>query len=439
MTSSKLSKSLNVVQLTYYGVGTIVGAGIYAVIGSAAGEAGYYLWISFVLAAIAASFSALSYAELASAFPNAGAEYVFLKQAFPQTRLLSYATGFLISFHGSATLATVALAFAGYFNVFFTVPIIVVAYALILLSTGFNISGIKKASWINILFTSAQLLGLLFLVIVGFMAGKKEVEPEPIAGKSILAATAIIFYIFTGYEHMATLTEETRNPGWAIPRAFIASLIVSTVVYLLIVFSVFNLTTPDMLSRSSAPLADAGSKAYSWMAQVVGIAALFATANTALSASVSVSRLLFGMSRDGDMPSKLSRTNKAKSPWIAALIVLVVAGLMIPFDEIEIVASLSSLGALLVFAAINLSLIVLRVKQPDLKRPFKVPLRVGRIPVLPVLGVLVSLGLATQYRVEVYLALGAAIAIGLGIFYLAPFRKHALKSSLDKEMQEHSH
>lgn len=419
--AEKLKKALGLVPLTFYGVGTIVGAGIYAIIGVVAGEAGYNMWIAFVLATIAATFSALSYAELSSTFPKAGAEYVFLSNAFPNKKVIPFITGYFITIHGTATFATVLLAFAGYFSGFVDIPEMLIAYALLAVITLFNLSGIKKSSVVNITFTSAQILGLIMLVLAGATSPDfgNVFQQRFSLGPEIFTSVAIVFYVYTGYEHMATLAEEAKNPGRNIPLAFIFSLIFTTVIYLLIVFSALALATPEALANSRSPLAFAGSNRYSWMGPVIGAAALLATANVSLSASLSVSRMMYGMSSKGDMPAVLSKLNKQQAPWVAALVLAAIVGIFIPFGEIKLVASISSLGALLVFAFVNLAVIVLRYKQPALKRPFSVPLRIGKFPVLPACGVIVSALLATQFGWKVYMVFGIAILLGIMGYYFS--------------------
>lgn len=413
-----LRKELGTVRLTFYGVGTIVGAGIYAIIGVVAGQAGHGMWLAFVFAAVAASLSALSYSELSSAFPKAGAEYVFLRQAFPRKPVISFITGYFITVHGAATFATVVLAFAGYFTRFWDVPSLQTAYIVLALSTVFNISGIRKASWINVAFTSAQILGLLLLVYAGVTSPEfGEVLTLPVVIEwNLFAATATTFYVFTGYEHMATMAEEAREPGKTIPRAFIFSLLFTTVIYLLIVLAALALVSPQALAGSDSPLALAGAKRFPWMGTVIAIGALLATANVSLSASLSVSRMMYGMSSQGDMPRLLSRLSPQKSPWVAAILLAVAVGILIPFGKIKLVASISSLGALMVFALVNLAVIVLRFRQPELERPFRVPLAFGRFPVLPALGVLVSVLLATLFDSEVYLIFLIAVIVGVAAY-----------------------
>ena len=419
--ADKLKKALGLVPLTFYGVGTIVGAGIYAIVGVVAGEAGYNMWIAFLLATIAAAFSALSYAEMSSTFPKAGAEYIFLQNAFPKRREISFITGFFITIHGAATFATVVLAFAGYFTRFFDISQILIAYILVMSVTLFNISGIKKSSFVNIALTSAQLLGLIMLVIAGVTSPDfgNAFERDMSFGTEIFATVAIVFYVYTGYEHMATLAEEAKNPGKNIPLAFIFSLVFTTVIYLLIVFSALALATPEALAGSESPLALAGAHRFNWLGTVIALAALFATANVSLSASLSVSRMMYGMAANGDLPSALTKLNNQKSPWIAAVILATGVGILIPFGEIKFVASVSALGALMVFALVNLSVIILRYKKPDLKRPFRTPLAIGKFPILPACGILVSLLLAIQFEWMVYLAFGIAMAIGVIAYKLS--------------------
>lgn len=166
---AELKKELGVLRLTFYGVGTIVGAGIYTVIGAAAGQAGYDLWLSFIFAAVAASFSAFSYAELSSTYPSAGAEFIFVRKAFPKIDIPSFLTGWTIAFHSSATVAAVLLAFSGYFNTFFNVPSLLISYGILLLITLISITGIKKSSTANVIMVSIQLLGLLILIVFGLL------------------------------------------------------------------------------------------------------------------------------------------------------------------------------------------------------------------------------------------------------------------------------
>lgn len=422
--SENLKKSLSLFQLTVYGVGTIIGAGIYSVISPAIELAGAGVWVSFLLAAVASSFSALSYAELASSLPSAGAEHNFLKNAFPQFPLIAFLTGCFIAVHGAATLATVALTFAGYLSTYISLYKTVVAISLIFLLTLINIRGLEKASWLNVTFTVTQISGLIILIFAamtstGSIGAVTRIVNTPLDFKHIVGATSVVFFIYTGYEHMASLAEEAKRPDKDVARAFLFALAITTIIYLGVIFSVLILADVNDIAKSDSPLRLAGAGRFRWLGEVLTVAALLATANAVLSASLSGSRLLYGMARTGDMPVALKKTTSAeKSPWVAALVVLTVAVMFTLIGELKFVASLSSLGALLVFALVNIAVIVLRRSKPELKRPFRVPGAIARVPIFSLLGVLVSAFLAAQYELKVYAIFAGVCFVGFATHYL---------------------
>ena len=411
----KLSKSLGLARLSIYGVGTIIGAGIYAVIAPAAAAAGEAVWLSFVVAAVISALSGLSYAELASALPSAGAEHSFLREALPKLPSIAFATGLFIAVHGAATFATVGLTFGNYFQSLVAGDPVLVALGLMAAATLINIAGLAKASLVNAVLTTAQISCLIvFAAAALFLGGDAQaaVAPMPQDWSGVLQGAAILFFIYSGYEHMATLSEEARNPDRDIWRAFMLALVVTTAVYLLVIFAVLSLVDAGSLAGSDLPLAAAAARLGDTFASVIVGAALLATANAVLSASLSGSRLLFGMARSGDLPGALTSTLAgSKSPWAAALVMLAIACAFAFVGEIRFVASLSSLGVTLVFAAVNVAVIVLRYRRPDLKRPFRVP-SIGKLPVTAVAGVICSLALALQYELSVYLTFLAAFLAG---------------------------
>lgn len=413
-----LQKSLGLFRLTMYGVGTIIGAGIYSVIGPAAAEAGSALWLSFVLAAVVSGFTAVSYAELASALPSAGAEHNFMREAFPSAPAFAFLVGLFIVLHGAATLATVALTFGQYLQRFIELNPVVVALTLMALLTGVNVAGLKRASSLNVVLTTLQ-IGCLAALIGAvafsdrFFATVADRISWPGDTSGVLRGTAIVFFIYTGYEHMASLAEEAKRPERDVWKAFLLALGFTTVAYLSIVLVSLSLVDPGELARSPFPLAHVAAQRSPLLATAIAVAALLATANAVLSASVSGSRLVFGMARSGDFPRSLTATTASdQAPWAAALAVLVIAAGLAAMGEIKIAASLSSLGAVLVFTAINLAVIFLRYRKPDLKRPFRVP-SIGRFPLPCALGAALSLALATQYDARVYMIFGGGVALGL--------------------------
>ncbi|MCE7886719.1 MAG: amino acid permease [Alphaproteobacteria bacterium PRO2] len=420
---AELKRSLNLTQLIFYGAGSMIGAGIYSVIGAAAGEAGNHLWLSFLLAGFAAFLTVLSYAELASALPKAGAEYQFLKKAFPSFRMASFMAGYLIVLNAAATSATVALAFAGYLNVFIEAPTLLTAFLLLTACTAVNVSGIRQSTWVSIILICIEIAGLLLIIAAGLSAGEitKSFESAPAWSNAteILSATALIFFIYIGFEDVANLSEESKDSKRNIPRALLTSVILTSVVYILVALSVMALSTPEALAGSDSPLTLAAGTAAPWMGQALAVAALFATSSTALISLISISRMLFGMARDGDMPSLLSRTHSnRKTPWVAALTLFGVACLFLPLGEVKTVASVSSFGVLIVFIGVHAAMIALRYREPDLKRSFHVPFAAGRLPLIPVLGILITLALLTQFEWIVYMIGVGAIAPGVLIYFV---------------------
>ncbi|TDU33775.1 amino acid/polyamine/organocation transporter (APC superfamily) [Gelidibacter sediminis] len=437
---AELKKSLGTLRLTFYGVGTIVGAGIYTVIGAAAGQAGTDLWLSFIFAAIAASVSAMSYAELSSTYPNAGAEFIFVRKAFPKIDIPSFLTGWTIAFHSSATIAAVLLAFSGYFNTFFSIPSLLVSYGVLVMLSLISITGIKKSSTANIIMVSIQLLGLFLLIAFGLL----ETGPPKAAFFKVesfsgtLAATATLFFVYTGFEHMAALGSEVKNPGKTIPRAFLLTMVITTIFYLLISFTVLNIADPLAISKVDSPLSLAASNLNAWLPVVLAVAALFATANAAFSGIISISRLLFGMAIVGELPKFMTKVNAQKVPWVTTFVVMAAVGCFLLLGDIKIVAGMSSLGALLVFVAVNIALIILRFKEPKQNRPFRVPLSIGKVPVLPILAILVSLTLIIQYDGLVYAAFVGAIIVGIILDYFLDKRpKKDVDAEKENELFKH--
>ncbi|MBP0440419.1 APC family permease [Tianweitania sediminis] len=432
-----LAKSLGLVRLCLYGVGTIIGAGIYSVIGPAAAAAGDSIWLSFLVAAVISAFSGLSYAEIASALPGAGAEHNFLRKTFPAIPALAFTVGLFIAVHGAATLATVALTFGNYAQPFLPFSAVIVALTLMGVATAVNVAGIGKASFVSAGLTIVQVACLIGFAAIAISSGNRGL-PDITAWSDnldgMLQGAAILFFIYSGYEHMASLSEEAKRPDRDLWRAFMIALVATTVIYLLVILGVLSLVNADSLARSESPLADAARQLGGSFGIIIVAAALMATANAVLSASLSGSRLLFGMARDGDLPRLLARTRGTnKSPWVGALAFLAVACGFAAVGEIEFVASLSSLGVTLVFAAINSAVIVLRYTQPNLARPFRLP-SIGNIPPTAVLGIVTSLLLAAQYDWAVYTTFAAVFLVG-AIPYVFIRRSQRLPKRTDARQQ----
>ena len=303
-----MRRSLGLGSLTFYGVGVILGAGIYSILGEAAGVAGEALWWSFLLASLAALLTGLSYAELATMFPQAGAEYVYLRAAWPRASWLPGTLGWVLVATGIATTATVALAFAGYASLFIPLPLWTIAVALVVAMAALNVLGANEASWANIVFTLVESAGLVALIVVGARDPDfgRVFTTAPHAG--VLGGAALIFFAYLGFEEIANLAEEARHPGRDLPRAILIAVAVSTTLYVLVAAASVALLAASTArgERIAAGGCDAGGAPR--LAGALAGVALFATANTALIAMMAASRLLFAMARGGDAPALLART-----------------------------------------------------------------------------------------------------------------------------------
>jgi len=420
-----LRRTLGWPSLTAYGLGAILGAGIYSVIGAAAGHVGAGMWIAFAIAAIVALITALSYAELATMFPQAGAEFVYVRRALPRHGALAFTAGTMMAAAAAATVATVSIAFDGYLSSFLNldVPSVVVAPLLVVFLAFVAIVGIKESTWMVAVFTCIEAAGLVVVVILGATSERFGTALLTAPSTHLLSGAALVFFSYLGFENIVNLAEETKEPERNLPRAILLSLGISTALYILVAIAAVALLPAADLARSDAPLADAVRGRSPSLAGALGGVALFATANTAMAAIMSGSRILYAMAGAGELPGVLSSVLKRRrTPWLATLAVAILALALLPLGSVAVVASISSFACLLAFATVNASVIVLRLREPRWARPFRVPLSLGRWPILPLLGGLSALLLASQLD-RVSIACGVTlIVVSLGSY--AMMRRH---------------
>jgi APA family basic amino acid/polyamine antiporter len=414
-----------------YGVGLTLGAGIYVLIGEAAGLAGNSMWISFVLAIIVAILAGLSYAELTALFPKAAAEYTFVKNAF-KNNFIAFIIGWLTAITSMITAATVALGFGGYFTQFVDMPIILSAILLIGGLSVVNFIGIKQSSWMNIVFAIITAGGLALIIFLGMTIETTESvdyldAPNGMTG--IILAFVLIFFAFIGFEDMANVAEEVKRPKKTLPRAIILSVVITGVFYILVSLSVVRVLSWEELGQSAAPLADVASNALGFSGGVtLSAIALFATASTVLITLIAGARILYGMARNGSLPLLLGKIHsKTKTPWIAVIGILVTAVAFSFIGDIVIVANITVFAVVITFAVVNLSVIVLRYTEPELKRPFRIPISVGKFPILPLFGLGVTIYMAIQFDMEI-MAVGLGIIATGVIFYLVFNRRASFQS-----------
>lgn len=408
--SLSLKRELGLFEITLSGVGIILGAGIYVLIGQAAGLAGTSVWLAFAISAVMALFTGLSYAELSSMFPKAGAEYDYVEHAFSQQ--FASIIGWLVFLSGVLAAATVALGFAGYFFALTGTPLTVSAIALIVLLAIILVHGVKETAWVAIIATLIEMAGLVIIIAIGAPhLGSMDYFEMPHGLHGLFAASALIFFAYQGFESMVKFAEETRDPETTIPRALILAIAVSLVLYILVALSVVSVLDWQQLAVSEAPFADIVSGTLGHDAAVIiTVIALFATANTVLMSMYASSRILYGMAGSSLLlPRILGRVDdRTRTPWIAiAVCGLLSAGFLFAGD-IAFVANVTNFTLFVTFIVINAAVIALRYRAPQIARPFKIPLAIGALPVLPVAGLVFCIFLLFQQDWSV-------LALGLGL------------------------
>jgi APA family basic amino acid/polyamine antiporter len=302
---------------------------------------------------------------------------------------VAFISGWVIVFSGVVAASTVAVGFAGYFRSFLQAPASLIAIMLIGLLSLLNFIGIEESSRVNIMFTGIEISGLFLIVLLGVgRSPNVNYFEAPFGFTGIIAAAALVFFAYIGFEDIANMAEETENPRKTIPRALIISVMITTGIYVLVAISTVNLADWTELGDSEAPLAYAASLVLGNNAfLILSAIALFATANTVLILLIVGSRMVYGMAKEGSLPKVFSIVHRERStPWPAIFAVMLPSMLFATMGDLEVLASVTNFAAFTTFALVNSSLIVLRFKKPDIDRPFRVPLNIGKFPVISFLG-----------------------------------------------------
>ena len=411
-----LKRNLGLLEVTFSGLGIILGAGIYALIGQAASSSGNALWLSFLIASLIASFTALSYAELSSMFPRSSAEYVYVKNAMGDK--IAFTIGWLIIFSGILSASAVSVGFANYLGTLFNLPQIYASIALIIILSLVLFIGIKESAWVAIIFTALEAFGILIIVYVGlpFIGSVNYMEMGPLGWEGIFAAAALIFFAYLGFEDIVKLSDETKEPHKIIPQGLILAIIISTVLYVLTAISSVSVLGWEALSSSAAPFSDiAFSSLGANGALLLSFIALFATSNTVLLSLLASSRIVYGMASSNSLPSILGRVHSTtRTPWVSILAVGLIAIGFLLMGGLNFLANVTVYTLLVSFIFINASVIILRFTAPQMGRPFKLPINLGPLPVLPILGLITCSVLFLQ--LDYYAILIGIIITVLGLF-----------------------
>lgn len=373
MSSTKptLRRVVSTKMLTLYGIGNIVGAGVYVLVGKIAEPAGYLAVLAFLVAAAVAFCAALSYAELAARFPVSAGIAVYLHEAF-KTRQLSTIVGLMLVGAGVVSSATLLKGFSGYFyHLTGVAPWISITVATAIL-TVIMLRGIKESVQAAAIFTLIEIGGLLILVgaILAFQPSAfatfgsgltSAFDGFDIASAvGVISAAFIAFYAFVGFEDMVNIAEEVKNPRTAFPRAILISLGVVMVLYILVAVVALGVLSPTALGESSAPLAAVFETATGSNATIIIVISLLATLNGVLVNIIMGSRFLYGMSWRNWLPGWFSSVSKRHVPARSTVLVSSIALISALLLPLEALAQTTSLLLLCVFFAANISLIVVR-------------------------------------------------------------------------------
>ncbi len=393
----ELKRNVGLFGASSVGIANIIGAGIFVISGVAAGLAGPSVVLSFFLAGIIALLTALSSAELASIITETGASYVFTKRAFG--RIPSFFVGWFKYFDYIAGAAAVSIGFAAYFTALFglvgPLPLILAAVGLPIIFTILNIIGVKESANATSIMVLIKLIALVLLIGAGGLyllhffniAHFTPFFPTGLGGT--LSGSAVIFFAFLGFNTIAMMSEETKNPEKTIPRALILAFIITFVLYMAIAVLEIGILNWQDLGTSASPLEDLAQaiSVNPLFTSFIAFAALIATASVVLSSIMGGTRASFAMGRDRLLPQQFDRiSSRFCTPYLSVLfggiLVAILAGLF--FNSIDLIASIVNFGSLFTYLFVHASLIKLRRDVPEMHRPFKVPL----YPLTPILGII---------------------------------------------------
>jgi len=380
--SPALRRSLNLPLVVLYGLGNILGAGIYVLIGKVAGEAGYLAPLAFLVASIIAGITAFSFCELSSRFPVSAGEAVYIKEGFriPQ---LSLAVGLLIILTGVVSAATLTKGFVGYLNVFIELPPELVIIALLALLGTVAVWGIAESVTIAAVFTILEIAGLLLVLFVAMPAleqlpaRRSEFMPtmDLTVWMGVFGGAFLAFYAYVGFEDMVNLAEEVKDSRRNLPIAILLALAIATTIYVLVALSSVLVLTPAQLQISESPLADIYRAATNQNPWFISIVSLCAVINGALIQIIMGSRVAYGLAKQGLVSAVLAKVNpRTQTPIFATGAItglIVIAAMWLP---IETLARTTSYLLLLLFCMVNLALVRIKRRDTEKLTTFTVPM-----------------------------------------------------------------
>ena len=450
----RLKKSLSALDLTVFGIGVVIGAGIFTLTGRAAHEvAGPAIVISFVVAAIACALAAMCYAEFASTVPVSGSAYTFSYSSLGE--LFAWIIGWdliLEMFLGASVVAQGWSAYLGTLMSQLGMPIPaeigyggtvdLMAILLVLLLGGLMTFGIKESLRVNMVLVAVKIFIVLFVIIAGLLfinpanwspfippaaptdapSGLSQpllqfisgLEPTAFGVGGIFAGAALVFFAYIGFDVVATTAEETKNPQRDMPIGIIASLAICTVLYCAVALVVTGMVPYQELDPAAALANAFVFHGADWMAVLISAGAVAGLTTVVLTLMIGATRIIFAMSRDALLPVGLAKVHpKFRTPWVISILVTVIVAVVAGVTRIGILEEMVNIGTLSAFVLVAVGVIVLRRKRPDLPRSFRVPFN----PWLPGLSALICIYLMLNLTVETWLRFLIWLAVGFIIYF----------------------
>jgi APA family basic amino acid/polyamine antiporter len=454
----RLKKDLGVLDLLIFGVGVIIGAGIFVVTGTVAKtNAGPAITISFAIAGLACALAALCYAEFASTVPVAGSAYTFSYASFGE--LIAWIIGWDLALEFTIGAAALSTSFSGYFQevfagTFLEVPtslgsasegvVDLPAVVISLLVAGILIGGIKLSSQINQVIVAIKLLVVAAVIVfgIGYIEGDNYTpfippsKPAPEGGggfmdstlistlmgtepavygiAGVIAGASIVFFAFIGFDIVATTAEETKNPQRDVPRGILGSLAIVTVLYMAVSLVVTGMRNYQEIEEGDpAPLATAFDfVGLEWMGRLIAIGACIGLIVVVMILMLGQTRVAFAMARDGLLPRGLAKVHPTfGTPYIITAVTGVAVAIIGGFVDLATLVNLVSIGTLFAFLLVSVGVVILRRSRPDLPRSFRTPAvyAVATASVLLCLYLMLNLTGGTWVRFVVWMAIGLVV------------------------------
>jgi amino acid transporter len=426
-----LMRTIGPAQMALYGLGSMLGAGIYGLIGKAAGQAGNAVWLSFVVALVAALLTAFSYASLGSRYPRAaGAAYVTERAyGFP---LLSFMVGLALVCSGLTSIATQSQVFAANIAALLgleSIPLSWLALGFLLILTGLVFRGIRESMWVNVLCTLIEAGGLVIVIVVGasYWGSVDYLETPALPGSDhaallVMQAAVLAFFAFIGFEDMINVAEETRDPERTVPLGLILAMAAAAVLYIAVAVTAVSVVPWQELAEAPGPITAVMERAAPSVPPLLfTVITLFAVANTALVNYVTASRLIYGMARLGLLPQRLGNVHAARrTPHLAVAALFLVLAPLALLGTITELAAATVLLLLLVFTVVNGALFILKGRDGEKRGRFEIPRALPALGALTCL-ILIVVRVATgDWQAP---ALAGALLVGAFALYVLMQRK----------------